>query len=110
MGGYKAYLKIGPSVNKKGKPFITSLEKFAQDMKEECQRMVTEEEEEEIREVASDINERAFYGKILNTKNKIYAHAGVKTSHIYFCIIVLNKAYYFLFELLSWFEEQTQDI
>jgi hypothetical protein len=54
MGGYKAYLKIGPSVNKKREPFITSLEKFAQDMEEECQRMVTEEEEREIREVASD--------------------------------------------------------
>lgn len=29
---------------------------------------MTDEEEEEIRHVASDINERAFYGKILKTK------------------------------------------
>lgn len=52
-------------------PFITSLEKFAREMEEECQRMVTEEEEQEIRDVASDINERAFYGKILKTKKAL---------------------------------------
>lgn len=28
--------------------------------------LITEEEEQEIRQVASDINERAFYGKLLN--------------------------------------------
>jgi hypothetical protein len=56
---------------KANEPFITSLEKFAREMEEECQRMVTEEEEREIREVASDINERAFYGKILKTKKAL---------------------------------------
>ena len=30
--------------------------------------MITEEEEQEIRQVASDINEKAFYGKILRAK------------------------------------------
>ena len=30
--------------------------------------LITEEEEQEIRQVASDINEKAFYGKILRTK------------------------------------------
>ena len=30
--------------------------------------LITEEEEHEIRQVASDINERAFYGKLLNNK------------------------------------------
>jgi hypothetical protein len=45
-------------------------------MEEECQRMVTEEEERDIREVASDINERAFYGKILKTKKAI--ETGIK--------------------------------
>jgi hypothetical protein len=30
--------------------------------------LITEEEEEEIRNIASDINEKAFYGKILKTK------------------------------------------
>ena len=32
---------------------------------------MTEEEEHEIRQVASDINEKAFYGKILKTKQAI---------------------------------------
>jgi hypothetical protein len=30
--------------------------------------MITEEEETEIKNIASDINERAFYGKLLKTK------------------------------------------
>ena len=30
--------------------------------------LITEEEEQEIRQVASDINEKAFYGKLLKTK------------------------------------------
>ena len=33
--------------------------------------LITEEEEQEIRQVASDINEKAFYGKILRTKQLI---------------------------------------
>ena len=33
--------------------------------------MITEEEESEIRQVASDINEKAFYGKILKTKQAL---------------------------------------
>ena len=33
--------------------------------------LMTEEEEQEIRQVASDINEKAFYGKILKTKQAI---------------------------------------
>jgi hypothetical protein len=33
--------------------------------------LITEEEEQEIRQVASDINEKAFYGKILKTKQLI---------------------------------------
>lgn len=32
------------------------------------ERLITEEEESQIRQVASDINERAFYGKLLKTK------------------------------------------
>ena len=32
------------------------------------QPLITEEEEQEIRHIASDINEKAFYGKILKTK------------------------------------------
>lgn len=30
--------------------------------------MITEEEETEIRNIAADINEKAFYGKLLKTK------------------------------------------
>lgn len=30
--------------------------------------LITEEEEQEIRQVASDINEKAFYGKVLKAK------------------------------------------
>lgn len=30
--------------------------------------LMTEEEEHEVRQIASDINEKAFYGKILKTK------------------------------------------
>lgn len=30
--------------------------------------LITEEEEQEIRQVAADINEKAFYGKVLKTK------------------------------------------
>jgi len=30
--------------------------------------LITEEEEQEIRQVASDINEKAFYGKVLRAK------------------------------------------
>jgi hypothetical protein len=52
-------------------PFITSLENFAREMEQECERLVTEEEEHQIREVASDINERAFYGKIMRTKKAL---------------------------------------
>lgn len=33
--------------------------------------LITEEDESEIRQVASDINERAFYGKVLKTKKLI---------------------------------------
>jgi hypothetical protein len=33
--------------------------------------MITEEEEHEIRQVASDINEKAFYGKIMRAKQII---------------------------------------
>lgn len=33
--------------------------------------MITEEEEQEIRQAASDINEKAFYGKILRAKQMI---------------------------------------
>jgi len=33
--------------------------------------LITEEEEQEIRQVASDINEKAFYGKVLRTKQII---------------------------------------
>ena len=33
--------------------------------------LITEEEEQEIRNVASDINEHAFYGKVLRTKKMI---------------------------------------
>ena len=33
--------------------------------------MITEEEEQEIRQVASDINEKAFYGKVLRAKQMI---------------------------------------
>ena len=34
--------------------------------------LITEEEEQEIRQVASDINEKAFYGKVLRTKQMIH--------------------------------------
>jgi len=30
--------------------------------------LITEDEEQEIRQVASDINERAFYGKVLRAR------------------------------------------
>ena len=33
--------------------------------------LITEEEEQEIRQVASDINEKAFYGKVMKTKQLI---------------------------------------
>lgn len=33
--------------------------------------MITEEEEHDIRQIASDINEKAFYGKILRAKQII---------------------------------------
>ena len=33
--------------------------------------MITEEDEQEIRQVASDINEKAFYGKIIRTKKAL---------------------------------------
>lgn len=36
--------------------------------------LITEEDEAEIRQVASDINEKAFFGKILKTKNIIEKH------------------------------------
>ena len=38
---------------------------------ENNQRLITEDDESEIRQVASDINEKAFYGKILKTKKAI---------------------------------------
>ena len=38
--------------------------------------LITEEDESEIRAVASDINERAFYGKILKTKKLIAEEGG----------------------------------
>lgn len=38
------------------------------------QALITEEDEAEIRQVASDINEKAFFGKILRTKNIIEKH------------------------------------
>jgi hypothetical protein len=34
-------------------------------------RLLTEQDENEIRQVAADINERAFYGKILKTKKAL---------------------------------------
>ena len=37
--------------------------------------MITEEDEQEIRQVASDINEKAFYGKILKTKKALKVDA-----------------------------------
>jgi len=37
----------------------------------ENRRLITEEDEQEIRAVASDINEQAFYGKIIRTKKAI---------------------------------------
>ena len=40
--------------------------------------LITEEDESEIRQVASDINERAFYGKILKTKKLIYENQSNK--------------------------------
>jgi len=33
--------------------------------------LITEEEEHDIRQIASDINEKAFYGKILRSKQLI---------------------------------------
>lgn len=36
--------------------------------------LITEEDEAEIRQVASDINEKAFFGKILKTKSIIEKH------------------------------------
>jgi hypothetical protein len=34
-------------------------------------RLITEDDEQEIRQVASDINEKAFFGKILRTKKAL---------------------------------------
>lgn len=38
---------------------------------EKDRRLITEDDEQEIRQVASDINEKAFYGKIIRTKRAI---------------------------------------
>lgn len=38
---------------------------------EKDRRLITEDDEQEIRQVASDINEKAFYGKIIRTKKAI---------------------------------------
>ena len=38
--------------------------------------LITEEDESEIRAVASDINERAFYGKVLRTKQLVSVDGG----------------------------------
>lgn len=43
--------------------------------------LITEEEEQEIRQVASDINERAFFGKILKTKQIVQASKS-DTAHL----------------------------
>lgn len=53
---------------------ITTPKISEQDMQYENEQtgpMITEEDESEIRAVASDINERAFFGKILKTKKLI---------------------------------------
>lgn len=44
--------------------------------------LITEEEEHEIRQVASDINEQAFYGKLLKTKQIISAGGKQKMDQI----------------------------
>lgn len=38
---------------------------------EKDRRLITEDDEHEIRQVASDINEKAFYGKIIRTKKAL---------------------------------------
>ena len=38
--------------------------------------LITEEEEQEIRQVASDINEKAFYGKVMKAKQIINNNYG----------------------------------
>ena len=37
----------------------------------DARRLITEDDEQEIRQVASDINEQAFYGKIIRTKKAL---------------------------------------
>lgn len=41
----------------------------------DARRLITEEDEQEIRQVASDINEQAFYGKIIRTKKALKTEA-----------------------------------
>ena len=48
-------------------PIMTSVNHL-KDVEYDDRPLITEEEEQEIRQVASDINEKAFYGKILKTK------------------------------------------
>ena len=49
-------------------PMPTSIDRNLRDMDYDDKPLITEEEEHEIRQVASDINEKAFYGKLLKTK------------------------------------------
>lgn len=53
---------------KKGKQKVlnNSMEK-----EEEDERLITQEEEEQIKEQISDINEKAFYGKILKRTKEV---------------------------------------
>ena len=51
-------------------PIATSMD-VLKEMDYDDKPLITEEEEHEIRQVASDINEKAFYGKILKTKHAL---------------------------------------
>ena len=52
-------------------PLPTSIEGIHRDLDYDDKPLITEEEEHEIRQVASDINEKAFYGKLLKTKQAL---------------------------------------
>ena len=54
-----------------GRVMRNSLENVLKEMDYDDKPLITEEEERDLRQVASDINEKAFYGKILKTKHAL---------------------------------------
>ena len=59
-------------------PIPTSIEGMHRDLDYDDKPLITEEEEHELRQVASDINEKAFYGKLLKTKQALHKEGDFK--------------------------------